>query len=59
MMVRIVLAAACAVAPTLAAGAEEARQVTFTKDVLPIMQENCQNCHRPTGEHITGMIAPM
>ena len=27
--------------------------VTFTRDVLPILQKNCQNCHRP------GEIAPM
>src|ERR1700740_2567549 len=27
--------------------------VTFTKDVLPILQRNCQGCHRP------GEIAPM
>jgi hypothetical protein len=27
--------------------------VTFNKDVLPIMQKNCQNCHRPN------QIAPM
>src|SRR6266581_841563 len=28
-------------------------QVTFTKDVAPIFQKTCQNCHRP------GSIAPM
>jgi hypothetical protein len=28
-------------------------QVTFTKDVAPIFQKSCQNCHRP------GSIAPM
>jgi hypothetical protein len=28
-------------------------QVTFTKDVAPILQRACQNCHRP------GSIAPM
>ena len=28
-------------------------QVTFTKDVAPILQKNCQACHRP------GSIAPM
>src|SRR4029434_6514210 len=28
-------------------------QVTFTKDVAPILQRNCQQCHRP------GSIAPM
>ena len=27
--------------------------MTFHKDVLPILQKNCQNCHRP------GQIAPM
>ena len=30
-----------------------AASVTFNKDVLPILQKNCQNCHRP------GQIAPM
>jgi len=30
-----------------------ARQPTFTKDVAPILQRSCQNCHRP------GSIAPM
>src|SRR5690348_1160624 len=27
--------------------------ITFSKDVLPILQKNCQGCHRP------GQIAPM
>ncbi|MFP6581051.1 MAG: c-type cytochrome [Candidatus Hydrogenedentota bacterium] len=36
-----------------------AAQVTFTKDVLPILQENCQTCHRPGGDNMSGMIAPM
>jgi len=34
-------------------------QVTFTKDVLPILQEKCQFCHRPGGDNIAGMVAPM
>lgn len=29
------------------------RQVTFTKDIAPILQRSCQNCHR------TGELAPM
>jgi mono/diheme cytochrome c family protein len=33
--------------------------VTFTKDVLPILQENCQTCHREGGKNMSGMIAPM
>ena len=31
----------------------ETPQVTFHKDVLPVLQKNCQECHRP------GEIAPM
>ena len=30
-----------------------AAPVTFSRDVLPILQKNCQSCHRP------GQIAPM
>jgi hypothetical protein len=33
--------------------ASAAGGVTFNKDVLPILQQNCQSCHRP------GNIAPM
>src|SRR5262245_1446611 len=33
--------------------AEESASVTFNKDVLPILQKNCQTCHRP------GEVAPM
>src|SRR5229473_1102785 len=29
------------------------RQVTFTKDIAPILQRKCQNCHRPDS------VAPM
>ena len=42
----IVLAAA-------ATASAQPSQVTFTKDVAPIFQKSCQNCHRP------GSIAPM
>ena len=31
----------------------QSQTVTFNKDVLPVLQKNCQNCHRP------GQIAPM
>ena len=33
--------------------AGETPAVTFNKDVLPVLQKNCQTCHRP------GEIAPM
>ena len=36
-----------------------AGRVTFYKDVLPILQENCQTCHRPSAPNNQGMIAPM
>lgn len=32
---------------------------TFTKDILPILQESCQTCHRPNGANLGGMVAPM
>ena len=37
----------------LAAAAEAPRQVTFSKDVAPILQAKCQECHQPNS------IAPM
>jgi len=36
-----------------AMAASNSSTVTFNKDVLPILQKNCQSCHRP------GEIAPM
>src|SRR5688572_24525886 len=42
------------VAPvSLSAQQTPAAEVTFTKDVAPILQRSCQNCHRPDG------VAPM
>ena len=38
--------------PTPAASQDSARAVTFHKDVLPVLQKNCQTCHRP------GQIGP-
>ncbi len=32
-----------------AAAAAPANAVTFTKDIAPILQRSCQNCHRPNG----------
>ncbi len=47
-MASTLIVPAMAAAQTPAAGA-----VTFSKDVAPILQRSCQNCHRP------GEIAPM
>lgn len=41
------------------AGNEAESTVTYYKDVLPIMQENCQTCHRESGANISGLVAPM
>jgi hypothetical protein len=43
----------CLLAPLPGAQTPSARSATFTKDVAPILQKTCQNCHRP------GSIAPM
>jgi hypothetical protein len=40
-------------AMTPSAYAQAPAQVTFTKDVAPILQKSCQGCHRP------GSVAPM
>ncbi len=45
---KLVVASLLILVPVLAAPAP-----TFTKDVLPILQDNCQGCHRP------GEIGPM
>lgn len=50
-MVLIVLGA-LVWAPTRAAGQDAAAAMTFHKDVLPVLQKNCQTCHRP------GQIGP-
>ncbi|REJ73065.1 MAG: hypothetical protein DWQ36_03890 [Acidobacteria bacterium] len=56
---RTLLATAIALLASAAlAGATDATP-TFYADVLPLLQENCQTCHRPAGENIGGMIAPM
>src|SRR5215471_14770681 len=48
------LASLCVVAvPALARAADTSAPVTFSKDVAPIFQRNCQVCHRP------GTVAPM
>ncbi|MEX2015601.1 MAG: c-type cytochrome, partial [Candidatus Hydrogenedentales bacterium] len=58
----ISFSAATALALLLAAQSAPAHaddRPTFTRDVLPILQENCQSCHRPQGANMSGMIAPM
>ena len=51
-MVRLWVVGLIIASATMAAEAAPST-VTFNKDVLPILQSNCQNCHRP------GQVAPM
>jgi len=53
MTKRFWLAGTLLAAQVFAANISMAESVTFNKDVLPILQRNCQTCHRP------GNIAPM
>lgn len=43
----------CLMGMAAMAGTTTSSSVTFNKDVLPILQKNCQECHRP------GEVAPM
>src|ERR1700681_2065166 len=47
----IIMTAFCGSAAVLAT--DQSSAVTFTKNVLPVLQKNCQSCHRP------GQVAPM
>ena len=47
------LASTLVIASALTVGALDAQELTFTRDVAPILYENCVQCHRP------GSFAPM
>ena len=51
--VYLIMMALIALGTTANAQSAPERQVTFTRDVAPILQRSCQTCHRP------GSIAPM
>ena len=42
-----------------APGYAQESDVTYYKDVLPIVQDNCQSCHRDAAYNISGAVAPM
>jgi hypothetical protein len=46
-------------APLALAAPGDSAPATYTKDVLPILQKNCEICHRPGGQNLGGMVAPM
>jgi mono/diheme cytochrome c family protein len=53
VLAALLIGCAALTASIRATVAQESTAVTFNKDVLPILQKNCQICHRP------GEIAPM
>ena len=53
MRLRLGLAGLLAGGVLMAAENPPAASITFHKDVLPILQRNCQGCHRP------GQMGPM
>ncbi|HUI79023.1 MAG TPA: cytochrome c [Bryobacteraceae bacterium] len=53
MLLRVVFGGCLAGIAALAASNSPTSSVTFNKQVLPILQKNCQGCHRP------GEVAPM
>lgn len=55
----VALAILIALPATGALAQATSSRVTFYKDVSSILQENCQECHRPAGTNYGGMIAPM
>jgi mono/diheme cytochrome c family protein len=59
----IFIASALSAAPILAATAPDAAtgaaSPTFYRDVVPVLQESCQACHRPAGLNMGGLLAPM
>lgn len=57
----IILGAGLLVAPSFGAVATDASEAnpTYYRDVLPVIQENCQACHREGGANLGGMVAPM
>src|SRR3984885_15159602 len=52
-MSKLLLVPATLALGTIAFAAETAKPVTFTKDIAPILQAKCQDCHRQGG------MAPM
>ena len=54
----ITLVGALSVVATPSSASNEAG-VTYYRDVLPVIQDNCQSCHRSEGLNLGGVIAPM
>ena len=57
--VHLCLALLLAAPASFAATKDLIEQPTFYRDVLPVLQENCQTCHRDGGQKLGGQVAPM
>ncbi len=53
------LALLLAAPASFGAAKDEVEPPTFYRDVLPVLQENCQTCHRDGGQNLGGQVAPM
>ena len=51
--VALAVIALLGVLPSAAAGQAAGGELTFTKDIAPVLQRSCQGCHRPSS------VAPM
>lgn len=54
-----VAVATCLALSGVPSGADDSTAPTFSRDVLPILQRACLECHRTGGANYGGMIAPM
>ncbi|MDX1382484.1 MAG: hypothetical protein R3190_02515 [Thermoanaerobaculia bacterium] len=59
-LIFLALTACLLVAPAFGAAKDTAAtSPTYYADVLPVLQQNCQVCHREGGANLGGMVAPM
>ena len=60
VVVALLLAVFAAAPAARAAASDNApAALTFNEHVLPILKKSCQDCHRPEGLNLGGMVAPM
>ena len=55
----VIAVALGALVATALPGYAASNEVTFYEDIAPILQANCQTCHRSAGKNIGSLMAPM
>ena len=58
-LLAVVAVASMAFTGVASAAPVDPEAVTFYRDVAPVLQQECQVCHRPNGANLGGMVAPM